>query len=597
MNICKYLSLLNRFPRSSLLLLTLPLLLFNPSQQSLLAHDEGFYAVQARWIWESGDWLTPQWWGKPIYDRTIGLQWLMAVSYHLFGLNEFAVRLPSTIACICSVLLTYEIGKILFNQRIAWLGGLILMLMGLWVSEAHTAQQNTALVAIELLGIWALLKLTDLQSIRLATPRIKFGWGLLLGATVGLGFMIKGFMIFVPIVALLPYLFLQQRYQKLITNPGLYLGLIIGAMPTGLWLLFSYYKYGLMPVQELINKLLFLSKANIYDSGPFYYLWNLPANIFPWALFSLIGAVVVWRRSLADLNYSTLSLTLGYPILLFVLLSSFKTRMPYYAMQLLPFMALLAATALVKFTQVSRYQDSKVSQRLKSPLVLQSPPARTKTSSNIYLTEPSCKQWYWLVTVISYAFSGLGLLLTIAAILILINRPLWGMAIPPEIHIYEIPALMLGCGWASIAPLWQRWQPPTTPYWLAAWIVPAWVTFLSLGLAGSLADRTPEFMAAFRQPAIHQALMSNSPVNILSDTVENDSLEASNGQNHFLSGEEHKTLVLLSFYTPHLGKQVPSFTDLPDRSYAWTLSIPPQLATRSRMIGTVQGWKLIQKIS
>jgi 4-amino-4-deoxy-L-arabinose transferase-like glycosyltransferase len=566
MNIYKYLSLLDRFPRSSLLLLTLPLLLFNPSQQSLLAHDEGFYAVQARWIWESGDWLTPQWWGKPIYDRTIGLQWLMAASYHLFGLNEFAARLPSTIACICSVLSTYEIGKILLNQRIAWLGGLILMLMGLWVSEAHTAQQNTALVAIELLGIWALLKLTDLQSIRLVTPRIKFGWGLLLGATVGLGFMIKGFMIFVPIMALLPYLFLQQRYQKLITNPGLYLGLIVGAMPTGLWLLFSYYKYGLMPVQELVNKLLFLSKTSIYDPGPFYYLWNLPANIFPWALFSLIGAIVVWRRLLADLNYSVLSLTLGYPILLFVLLSSFKTRMPYYTMQLLPFMALLAATALVKFTQVSRYRDSKT-------------------------------HWYRLMTVISYAFSGLGLLLAIAAILIMINRPLWGMAIPPEIRIYAIPALMLGCGWASIAPLWLRWQPPTTPYWLAAWLVPVWFTLVSLGLQGSLADRTPEFMAAFQQPTIQQALKNNSPVNILSDTVENDGFKASNGQNHFLSGEEHKTLVLLSFYTPHLGKQVPSFTDLPDQSYAWTLSIPPQLATRSRIIGSVQGWKLIQKIS
>jgi Dolichyl-phosphate-mannose-protein mannosyltransferase len=576
MNTKNIFSLLDRFPRSSLLLLTFPLLLFNPAHQSLLAHDEGFYAVQARWIWETGDWLTPQWWGKPIYDRTIGLQWLIALAYHLFGLNEFAVRLPSTIACVCSVLLTYEIGKILFNQRIAWLGALILMLMGLWVSEAHTAQQNTALVAIELLGIWALLKLTDIQSISLASPRSKFGWGMLLGATVGSGFMIKGFMIFVPIVALLPYIFGKQRYQKLSSNLGIYLGLIIGAMPTGLWLLFSYYKYGLMPVQELINKLLFLSKTSTYDPGPFYYLWNLPANIFPWAVFSLIGAVVVWRRLLPDLNYSVVSLTLGYPICLFVLLSSFKTRMPYYTMQLLPFMALLAATALIKFTQVSRYKDTQ-------------------------------RQWNRLVTVLSYAFSGLGVLLAIAATLILIvggvsplaHRPLWGLTIPPEIHIYGIPALILGCGWASIALLWQRWQPPTTPYWLAAWLVPVWFTLVSLGLQGSLADRTPEFMTAFRQPNIQQALTSSPhhPVNILSDTVENDGFKASNTQNHFLSGEEHKTLVLLSFYTPHLGKQVLSFTDLPDRSYAWTLTIPPDLATRSRPIGTVQGWKLIQKIS
>jgi hypothetical protein len=320
----------------------------------------------------------------------------------------------------------------------------------------------------------------------------------------------------------------------------------------------------MMPIQELISKLLFLSKADTYNPGPFYYLWNLPANIFPWALFSLIGAIVVWRRLLLDLNYAALNLTLGYPIFLFILLSSFRTRMPYYTMQLLPFMALFAATAFVKFTQVSR--DKSI-------------------------------QWYRLVTSLSYAFSGLGILLAIAAIVIMIGQPLWGTPIPPDIHIYALPALILGCGWATIAFLWKQWQPPTTPYWLAAWLVPVWFTLVSLGLQGSLADRTPDFRTAFQQPKIQQALSSirSQPVNILSNTVENDGFKAGDTKNHFLTGEEHKTLVLLSFYTPHLGKQVQSFTDLPDRSYAWTLSIPPQLAARSRTIGTVQGWKLIQK--
>jgi 4-amino-4-deoxy-L-arabinose transferase-like glycosyltransferase len=573
MKIQNYLSRWYRFPRSSLILITLSLLLLNGGHPSLLAHDEGYYAVQARWIWETGDWLTPQWWGKSIYDRTIGIQWLIALSYHLFGLNEFSARLTSTISCIVSVLLTYEIGKILFNNKIAWLGALILMLMGLWVSEAHTAQQNTALVSIELLGIWALLKVTDLRSLNLSSALPNSIWGIIAGASIGWGFIIKGFMIFVPIVALLPYIFSKNRYRQLLTNPGIYLGLIIGIIPTGLWLGFSYHKYGMMPIEELVNKLLFLSKADNYDPGPFYYLWNLPANIFPWALFSLIGAIVVWRRLLPDLNYASVSLTLGYPICLFILLSSFKTRMPYYTLQLLPFMALLAATAFVKFTQVNRHQSIA---------------------------------WYRLVTWLSYAFSGLGILLAIAAILITIvggaspleHPPLWGISIPDEIYIYALPALILGCGWASIAILWKRWQPPTTPYWLAAWLVPVWLTLVTVGCQGLLTDRTPAFTSAFYQPNIQQVLKSDSsqPVNILSDTVENDGFKGRNAQNHLLSSEEHKTLVLLSFYTPHLGKQVDSFTDLPDRSYAWTLSIPTQFTTQSHTIGTVQGWKLIQKL-
>jgi 4-amino-4-deoxy-L-arabinose transferase-like glycosyltransferase len=531
-----------------------------------MPHDEGYYAIQARWIWESGDWLTPQWWGTAIYDRTIGLQWLIALAYHLFGLNEFSVRLPSAIACIISVLLTYEIGKILFDRQIAWLGGAILMLMGLWMSEAQTAQQNTALVAIELLGIWALLKISDSQSTSLsasglATDR-NWGWGIIAGASVGWGFLLKGFMIFVPMVALLPFAIDRQRYRKFLTNFGIYIGLIFGAIPTGLWLILSCNKYGgIMPVTELVNKLLFLSKTDTYNPGPFYYLWNLPANIFPWALFSAIGAIVVWRK-LLPINYSTLSLTLGYPIGLFILLSLFRTRMAYYAMQLLPFMALLAATAFRQFGQVSRQQIG----------------------------------WYRFVKWLSYAFSGLGMLLALAGIIVIVDRSLSRLAIPPEIQIYALPAIILGCGWMTIGSLWQRWQPPSIPYWLASWLIPAWFTTICFGLQGAWTDKSPDFRTAFSHLKIER-VTANQPVNLLIDTVETDGFRQMQQPSQTLSVEEHKTLILLSFYTPHLGRQIDRFADLPDKSYAWILRFSPQLTTQMRIVGKVQGWQLIQKLS
>jgi 4-amino-4-deoxy-L-arabinose transferase-like glycosyltransferase len=550
-----------------------------------MPHDEGYYAMQARWIWETGDWLTPQWWGTPIYDRTIGIQWAIALAYHLFGLNEFSVRLPSAIACIASVLLTYEIGKILFDRQIAWVGAALLMLMGLWVNEAHTAQQNTALVAIELLGIWALLQIaarsTSLSSsphgltIQADVPRsiavmgkishstsASWGWGIVAGATVGLGFLLKGFMIFVPLVALLPYAIDRHRYRTFLTNPGIYLGLILGAIPTGLWLILSCYQYGsIAPARELIEKMLLLSQTDTYNPGPFYYLWMMPLNIFPWALFSAIGAFILWRR-LLPLNYANLSLSLGYPIALFILLSLFRTRMIYYTMQLLPFMALLAAVAFSQFGRISRHDSPR---------------------------------WYRFVTWLNYAFGGLGFVLALAGLLVAIYLPIAGVTITPEIRSYALPSIGLGGGWMTIWICWQRWQRGGIPYWLASWLMPAWFAVMSIGWQGGFADKSPDFRTAFDRLKIEQSI-GDRPVNLFVDTAEAKGFKQNKQQDDVLSLEDHKTAILLSFYTPHLGKRITNFTDLPMQSYAWTLNISPQLSIQTRTIGKVQGWQLIQKI-
>lgn len=560
MNIQHFSSLWNRFPRLSLLLVIAPILLFNGHNQSLLSYDEGYYADQARWIWETGDWLTPAWWGLPVYDRAIGLQWSIALAYHIFGMNEFSARLPGMIFCIVSVLLTYEIGKILFDHKIAYLGASILMLMQLWVNEVHIAHQNTGLVAIELLGIWALLQITDspsnsLSSFYKSIP-ISWAWGVIAGGMVGLGFMLKGFMIFVCIASLLPYLIFQHRYRQVLLNPGVYFGLVLGAIPPVGWLILSYDKYGIAPVRELFDKLIFLSKTDTYNPSPIYYFWNLPANIFPWALFSIIGAIVIWRRLLPNLNYSVLSLTLGYPITLFLLLSMFRTRMPYYTMQILPFMGLLAGTAFIHFMQISRNESIR---------------------------------WYRGITWIGYAFSGLGMLLAILGILSIVNPQLWGIATIPNIQIYSLPAIILGSGWATIPILWQRWQPPSTPYWLASWMVPAWFTMIAFGIQGAWTDKSPDFKALFYN-TLSESKITNQPINLLIETHNKTS------QSHELTGEELKTLILLTFYTPQLGKQMNSFDKLPNRAYAWTLNVAPELKNRTRSVAKIQDWQLIQKL-
>jgi hypothetical protein len=225
-------------------------------------------------------------------------------------------------------------------------------------------------------------------------------------------------------------------------------------------------------------------------------------------------------------------------------------------------MALLAAAAFSQFTQVSRH---------------------------------SSIGWYRFVTWLGYTFSGLGMILAIAGIIVTIDLQLGSIVIPTAVRSYAMPAICLGCGWMTIPILWHRWQPPSLPYWLVSWLVPAWFTVFSFGMQGALVDKSPDFMTAFSQPSISQVI-GREPVNLLSDTVETNGFGRVQQPQHALGMAEHRSLVLLTFYTPHLGRRVANFTDLPDRSYAWALTIPSQFANQTRVIGKVCQWQLIQKI-
>ena len=549
------LNIIRKHPHLSLLLLSALLLLATNGSHSLLAHDEGYYAMQARWILETQDWLTPQWWGTPVYDRTIGIQWLIALTYKLLGISDFNARLPSIISCIISILLTYQIGKILLNKKIAFLAAIILSLMPIWIFEGRSATQNTALVCVELLGIWALLRAEELGN---KQKNKKILWGILAGSTFGLGFLIKGFMIILPGVAIIPYLIFKNKQHRHLTNIGIYLGLFIGFIPAILWLILSCLKYNsLFPVTDLFSKLFTLSADNTYNPGTFYYFWNIPLNTFPWALFSIIGFLYVCLYRTFPKYH--LSLLLGYPSILFLLLCIFRTRTPYYPLQILPFMAILAAVGLFNLEHI--YQMRK----------------------------------YNLDKIISYvlnAFTILGIILLVAGSLIILDITIPGISLTSQVKQYGILGIILGTSWATIITTWQKRKLLPDKYWLLSWLISPYLAITTLGFTGILGDRNPVFKKEIYQANIVQTIYSY-PINFVIDVPKNNPVDI-NIEN-YVDVDISKNFLLLSFYTPKLGK-ILQIENLPTESYAWiNPKISKTLFNKYQIIGTVKNWKLIHK--
>jgi len=73
--------------------------------------DEPAYAVAAREMRESGDWVTPTFNGQPRFDKPILFYYLLVVAYAAFGVNEFAVRAWPALAGVILTLVIYGLGR------------------------------------------------------------------------------------------------------------------------------------------------------------------------------------------------------------------------------------------------------------------------------------------------------------------------------------------------------------------------------------------------------------------------------------------------------------------------------------------------------
>lgn len=531
------------FPYLCLLIWILPLLLFNSGDSSLMAHDEGLYAWRSRRMFESGDWINP--WSEP-HHKTPGPYWLIASSYRLFGISETSVRLPSMILGIFSVILLYEIGKILLNQKIAWLAGAILSLEFLWLQYCRLGTPDVPMIFLVLLAIFCLLK-AELN------PKSRYFYSFIVGVCFGLGFLVRSFMIFLPMMALSPYLIWEHRRHRHLTNLMLYIGFLVGLIPTFVWLWLNFSRYGDDSVAELLNFVFRLGSHDRGDKGIVFYLWNVPIKAFPWFFFSLLGLFLACRRPIPRYQL----ILVGFPLILFVELSLFSTRLPHYSLLLYPFIAMLAAVGLDWLGKIFRWGGGEVGRWGDGEL------GRTITPS------PHLRK---IPRNLSYIFGLLGILLLLAGAIALI----WPSG---DIRRYATLALALGSGWLILPLVWigrYRFGKNflTSNYWLAGWLIPAWLALAVAGSNGLLSDYNPDVRTFLAQPAIAQVLQNN-PIYFVK-----------------VGG---KTGVLLDFYTPHHGKDVDTISEVPASSYAWiSAKQETDLSRPHRVLGTVQKYQLIQ---
>ena len=159
--------------------------------------------------------------------------------------------------------------------------------------------------------------------------------------------MMKTFLVFVPLLSLIPYIFLKKNFLFI---KFFWLGLLIGFIPFLLW------KFSINPYLDkniifyLVEKFNFLSSKNTFTNPFYYYFWNVPVTFLPWSFFAIIGTT--YNISQNKENKYILSF---FPLILITTLSIFSTKTSYYTLQISSIFTLNAYIGIKYLFNSSRY--------------------------------------------------------------------------------------------------------------------------------------------------------------------------------------------------------------------------------------------------
>jgi 4-amino-4-deoxy-L-arabinose transferase-like glycosyltransferase len=313
----------------------------NLGASSIWDGSEAFYAETPREMLESGDWLSPHFNFEPRVNKPPLTYWAVAVSYKIFGVNEFAVRLPGALAALGVMLFSWGAAKSSYGPRAALFAAAI----------AATTPRIFILerrLPIDMLLLFFLTG-TLFFLLRAITKKDAINWRCAY-VLAALGFMTKGpVAVIIPAGALLAWMIYSKfRFPDIRPLEGAAICLCI----TRPWYILSYQAHGWDYSASFFlsdNLGRFASESFGPSRGFFYYIPLWFSDFFPW---SIIGpaALISLRRGFRDrLKDASFGLPLFWCALIFFMFSFSKNKQEYYIAPMYPAAALLTAGLLDRF--------------------------------------------------------------------------------------------------------------------------------------------------------------------------------------------------------------------------------------------------------
>lgn len=324
------------------------LALYLPGQASLpiTDRDEARFAQATKQMLETGDFIDIRFQQAPRYKKPIGIYWLQSLSVAAFGNTErnniWAYRIPSLIAMIAAVLLTWWAARPIFGRQTALLAAAILASSITVAMEARIAKSDAALLAFIVLAEAALARIYLLRRKRSE----MVGIAAVFWIALGIGILIKGPVAPVVIGLTILTLCIGDRDRNWLRNLHSVWGIPVLLTVVLPWFIaigviseggFFHGAVGKDFLQKLIGG------EEKHGGPPGFYLIAFWWSFWPGALI-VTGAAALWLWRNRMTRRVLLLLALIVPF--WLVIEIVPTKLPHYALPLYPAIAIAAAWVL-----------------------------------------------------------------------------------------------------------------------------------------------------------------------------------------------------------------------------------------------------------
>ena len=319
----------------------------------LMDIDASQYASISREMLERNSFLQVFDLGKDYLDKPPMLFWLSALSMKIFGVHDWAYRIPSLLFLGIALYATFKFTQLYYSILTARLATIILASCQAFFLIAHDVRTDTMLVGWVMLSIYLLVKWAEgNRNTDFFLAIIALAGGMMTKGPIGL---------VVPVLALAPHWIAQKKwafFYKPIYIPGLILlALLLFPMSWGL-----YQQYDLHP-GKLINERPIKSGLEFYYwtqsfgryTGQNYYkemgyftflLENMFWSFLPWIFVFLWALLAKAFMIIKDglFKPSTELITFFGFVLTYLVLSRSQAQLPHYIFVVFPLAAILTAS-------------------------------------------------------------------------------------------------------------------------------------------------------------------------------------------------------------------------------------------------------------